>query len=236
VLGVEPGPGLRELHRQILAGDVPAVPHRAVLAAPAPVPRQLPADAIHFTGRAAELDQLDGALGTSLARTLLITAVTGTAGVGKTALAIRWAHQVAGRFPDGQLYVNLRPQKLFLDPRLDRTATMTLPTIPPSTSTATLPNTGQFPEWFVPNETSSLTVRQTSTIPAMFDIGAGAGDPHVHRVGDLCPAGGSGDLWSVGGRAGRLRPLRRPCRGRHRDRHHVPAGQGIRPGDHRPAR
>jgi hypothetical protein len=42
------------------------------------------------------------------------------------------------------------PQELFLDPRLDTDVTMTLPTIPPSTSTATLPNTGQFPEWFVP--------------------------------------------------------------------------------------
>jgi DNA-binding SARP family transcriptional activator len=79
-LGLEPGPELRELHRQILAGDVPAVPHRAVLAVPAPVPRQLPADASHFTGRAAELAQLDGALGRGQARALLIT---GTAGVGK---------------------------------------------------------------------------------------------------------------------------------------------------------
>jgi hypothetical protein len=82
------------------------------------------------------------------------------------------------------------PQKLFLDPRLDRTATLTLPTIPPSTAKATLPNTGQFPEWFVPNETSGLTVRQTSTIPAMFDIGAGAGDPDLASsapgAGPLC--------------------------------------------------
>jgi hypothetical protein len=83
------------------------------------------------------------------------------------------------------------PQKLFLDPRLDKTATMTLPTIPPSTSVATLPNTtAQFPYWFVPNETSSLTVRQTSTIPAMFDIGAGAGDPDLASsapgAGPLC--------------------------------------------------
>src|ERR1700689_2793556 len=61
------------------------------------------------------------------------------------------------------------PQELFLDPRLDTTTTMTLPTIPPSTSRAALPNTGQFPEWLVPNETSGFTVRQTSTIPAMFD-------------------------------------------------------------------
>ena len=107
-LGVEPGPGLRDLHRQILAGDVPAVPHRAVLAVAAPVPRQLPAEASHFTGRVAELGQLDSALGPGLARTLPVIAITGTAGVGKTSLAIHWAHQVADHFPDGQLYVNLR--------------------------------------------------------------------------------------------------------------------------------
>jgi tetratricopeptide (TPR) repeat protein/transcriptional regulator with XRE-family HTH domain len=76
--------------------------------APTPLLRQLPCDTSRFTGRAAELGQLDGALGTSLSRTPQITVITGTAGVGKTALAIHWAHQVAGRFPDGQLYVNLR--------------------------------------------------------------------------------------------------------------------------------
>jgi hypothetical protein len=83
------------------------------------------------------------------------------------------------------------PQELFLDPRLDTNATMVLPTIPPSTSHATLPNTtGQFPEWFVPNETSSFTVNQTSTIPAMFDIGAATGDPDLASsapgAGPLC--------------------------------------------------
>jgi Subtilase family/Peptidase inhibitor I9 len=82
------------------------------------------------------------------------------------------------------------PQKLFLDPRLDTTATMMLPTIPPTTSEATLPNTGQFPEWLVPNETSSLTVSQTSTIPAMFDVGTATGDPDLASsapgAGPLC--------------------------------------------------
>ena len=57
-LGVEPGPGLRELHRQILAGDVPTVPHRAVLAVPEAVPRQLPADASHFNRLAASAPRL----------------------------------------------------------------------------------------------------------------------------------------------------------------------------------
>jgi tetratricopeptide (TPR) repeat protein/transcriptional regulator with XRE-family HTH domain len=80
-------------------------------AAAARVPRQLPAAVADFTGRAAELAALtrilDEACGGSPG-TVVISAIGGTAGVGKTALALRWAHQVAGRFGDGQLYVNLR--------------------------------------------------------------------------------------------------------------------------------
>jgi tetratricopeptide (TPR) repeat protein/transcriptional regulator with XRE-family HTH domain len=75
------------------------------------VPRQLPAAAAHFTGRAAELAALTGLLdqaGAQAPGTVVISAIGGTAGVGKTALAVHWAHQVAGRFGDGQLYVNLR--------------------------------------------------------------------------------------------------------------------------------
>ncbi len=73
------------------------------------VPRQLPAAVNHFTGRAAELDALSGMLNDPCAaRTVLISALAGTAGVGKTALAVHWAHRVAARFGDGQLYVNLR--------------------------------------------------------------------------------------------------------------------------------
>jgi transcriptional regulator with XRE-family HTH domain/tetratricopeptide (TPR) repeat protein len=75
------------------------------------VPRQLPAAVAVFTGRAAELEKLtrmmeeatDDAPGT-----VVISAIAGTAGVGKTVLGLHWAHQVAGRFEDGQLYVNLR--------------------------------------------------------------------------------------------------------------------------------
>jgi tetratricopeptide (TPR) repeat protein/transcriptional regulator with XRE-family HTH domain len=73
------------------------------------VPRQLPAAVRQFVGREGELAALTGLLdsaGTTPA--VVISAVGGTAGVGKTALAVRWAHQVADRFPDGQLYVNLR--------------------------------------------------------------------------------------------------------------------------------
>ena len=73
------------------------------------VPRQLPAAVADFTGRAAELQVLTAALDQAGAPgTVVISAIGGTAGVGKTALALHWAHQVADRFPDGQLHVNLR--------------------------------------------------------------------------------------------------------------------------------
>jgi tetratricopeptide (TPR) repeat protein/transcriptional regulator with XRE-family HTH domain len=77
----------------------------------AAIPRQLPAAAADFTGRSAELAALTGMLdqaGAGAPGTVVISAIGGTAGVGKTALAVYWAHQVAGRFGDGQLYVNLR--------------------------------------------------------------------------------------------------------------------------------
>ncbi len=74
-------------------------------------PRQLPAAVADFTGRAAELRRLTQVLdaaGASRPGTVAISVIGGMAGVGKTALALHWAHQVAGQFPDGQLYVNLR--------------------------------------------------------------------------------------------------------------------------------
>ncbi len=112
-LGADPGPVLVELRRQILHGD-------PVLAEPVlgargrispgqndpPVPRQLPAAISAFTGRSAELADLD-CLASGPAP-VVISAVSGTAGVGKTSLAVHWAHKVACRFPDGQLYANLR--------------------------------------------------------------------------------------------------------------------------------
>ncbi|WP_188197731.1 ATP-binding protein [Nonomuraea sp. SYSU D8015] len=69
------------------------------------VPRQLPTDLPAFVGRARELAFADEARG---AGTVVITAIDGMGGVGKTALAVHWAHQVADQFPDGQLYVNLQ--------------------------------------------------------------------------------------------------------------------------------
>ncbi|WP_131742292.1 NB-ARC domain-containing protein [Actinomadura roseirufa] len=79
-------------------GTVPADP---------PPPRQLPGAVAGFVGRARELAELNARL-RDPGGAMTITPIVGTAGVGKTALAVRWAHQVCGRFPDGQLYVDLR--------------------------------------------------------------------------------------------------------------------------------
>ena len=73
------------------------------------VPRQLPTALRHFCGRHGELAELDRMLDEALAtEAMLVTAISGTAGIGKTTLAVYYAHRVAGWFPDGQLYVNLR--------------------------------------------------------------------------------------------------------------------------------
>jgi tetratricopeptide (TPR) repeat protein/transcriptional regulator with XRE-family HTH domain len=73
-------------------------------------PRQLPLAARHFTGRQAELAVMTD-LADQAARadgTVVIVVIDGTAGIGKTALAVHAAHRAADRFPDGQLYVDLR--------------------------------------------------------------------------------------------------------------------------------
>ena len=130
-LGVDPGPELRTLHGRILAGDpgllqapagrppdAPPPGPLADAAAPGPpgaghepmVPRQLPVAVRHFAGRADELKELARLAGEAggAGRAVVISAIQGTAGIGKTALAVHFAHQVAGRFGEGQLYVNLR--------------------------------------------------------------------------------------------------------------------------------
>jgi DNA-binding SARP family transcriptional activator len=114
-LGIDPGPGLRDLHQRMLSAD-PALavtgPARSGPGEPQRVaPRELPSAVPGFTGRLAELGALTGLLdgpGEHAPGAIVIAAIGGTAGVGKTALAVHWAHQAAARFPDGQLYMNLR--------------------------------------------------------------------------------------------------------------------------------
>ncbi|WBB61228.1 BTAD domain-containing putative transcriptional regulator [Streptomyces sp. WMMC500] len=124
-LGMEPGPRLRELEQAMLSDDPrlaaparePAAGATATAGARGRVAlRQAPADVAGFTGRDAELRRLDALLpggdgpshGGPGAAELVVCTIAGPAGVGKTALAVRWAHRVEDRFPDGQLYVNLR--------------------------------------------------------------------------------------------------------------------------------
>jgi tetratricopeptide (TPR) repeat protein/DNA-binding SARP family transcriptional activator len=116
-LGAEPGLELQSVHLAILKGERPAapkgegpVPGSVSRSAPLPLPAQLPPDVHGFTGRYDELDELDRLLikEGDQSTAVVISAVAGTAGVGKTALAVRWAHLVRDAFPDGQLYVDLR--------------------------------------------------------------------------------------------------------------------------------
>jgi DNA-binding SARP family transcriptional activator/tetratricopeptide (TPR) repeat protein len=142
-LGTEPGPALQRLHRMLLAGDPTVTATRAVAeepgrtgdaggpprpprqARPGVVPRQLPAAAA-FTGRQRQLAALDGQPALSGSgraadpgRGGAIAVIAGVAGVGKSALAVHWARRQAHRFPDGQLYLNLRgfdPRGEAMDP------------------------------------------------------------------------------------------------------------------------
>jgi hypothetical protein len=109
----QPGPDLPETAQATAGPPAARAPGPSGLSAM--VPRQLPA-VPDFAGRAQELTMLTGALATArpagataaASGTLTIWAVTGPAGVGKSTLAVHWAHQAADRFPDGQLYAHLR--------------------------------------------------------------------------------------------------------------------------------
>ncbi|MFC0526634.1 AfsR/SARP family transcriptional regulator [Phytohabitans kaempferiae] len=118
-LGIEPSAALQDLQTNILRQD-PTLdpPGQAVTvgrtASKATVPSQLPLAVRTFVGRDAELARLDAILTDTERKqpahpaAVVISALSVTAGIGKTALALHWAHRVTAQFPDGQLYVNLR--------------------------------------------------------------------------------------------------------------------------------
>lgn len=106
-LGLEPGPALRRLHSLILrsAPDLELEQNHQ----PAIVPKELPPAVTGFAGRTAQLAMLDRLVPVEgQAISAAVALITGSGGVGKTALALHWAHRMAGNFPDGQLFVDLR--------------------------------------------------------------------------------------------------------------------------------
>jgi DNA-binding SARP family transcriptional activator len=110
-LGTDPGPPLRQLHQRILTSDPHLTgPQSAPRPTAAPVPRQLPAPPPWFTGRERELSLISSALRDAKQEgsTVLISALAGTGGVGKTWLALHWAHRRLHEFPDGQMFVDLQ--------------------------------------------------------------------------------------------------------------------------------
>ncbi|AEB43267.1 SARP family transcriptional regulator [Micromonospora maris AB-18-032] len=118
--GAEPGPELRNLHVAILRGelDEPYAGNVGPVAAPVRhVPRQLPADIARFSGRHDDLAPLLKWLNPAgTADSAPVVSIYGAAGVGKSALAIHAAHRLAGRYPDGQLYIDLRGTSVDAEP------------------------------------------------------------------------------------------------------------------------
>lgn len=111
-LGIDPGPELRELYEKLLRDD-PALRNHPSRVEPGlgirrPVPAELPPAPAGFVGRRLEVSTLDAMREANEESSSLITVLTGTAGVGKSALALTWSHRVAEEFPDGQLYASLR--------------------------------------------------------------------------------------------------------------------------------
>ncbi|MFJ3581245.1 BTAD domain-containing putative transcriptional regulator [Streptomyces sp. NPDC090127] len=111
-LGIDPGVELTELHERILRQDRSLIHQSARPPSPAPaeppdVPYALPFDVRDFSGRDAELQWVCDAAGRALPRVPTVLALDGMGGSGKTALAVRAAHRLAERYPDGSLFIDL---------------------------------------------------------------------------------------------------------------------------------
>jgi DNA-binding SARP family transcriptional activator/tetratricopeptide (TPR) repeat protein len=104
-LGIEPGAELVDLHRRILNGDVTLLLPQAPRTLGRRAARCLPRDVADFAGRAEIVDRL---VATLRGERQEVIAIDGMAGTGKTSLAVRAAHAAAERYPDGQLYLDLR--------------------------------------------------------------------------------------------------------------------------------
>ncbi|HET9170920.1 MAG TPA: BTAD domain-containing putative transcriptional regulator [Actinospica sp.] len=119
-LGVEPGAAVRELHERILNADPELREGRVARPQSARrTPRQLPAAPGHFTGRSEELGALKALVehGDQPVGTVVICAIDGMGGIGKTALALHAAHLLADRYPDGQLFLDLHGYTKGMEPR-----------------------------------------------------------------------------------------------------------------------
>ncbi|USX48918.1 BTAD domain-containing putative transcriptional regulator [Lentzea sp. HUAS12] len=111
-LGLDPGRDLQRAHQQVLTAD-----NR---------PRarnDLPGDIADFAGRTEDLDEILAAVPSGC---VAITAIDGMAGIGKTTIAVRAAHRLAGRFPDAQLFVDLHSYTAGVEPRTPSDALMAL--------------------------------------------------------------------------------------------------------------
>ncbi len=108
-LGLDPGPSLQRTRQAILTGSESAVP-RYRLGVEPQVPHQLPADLRAFSGRESDLKALHALLPDAIDAdtSTPIASVEGMGGVGKTTLAVHFAHEIADRFPGGQVYLDLR--------------------------------------------------------------------------------------------------------------------------------
>jgi DNA-binding SARP family transcriptional activator/tetratricopeptide (TPR) repeat protein len=142
-LGIDPSRHLRELHASILTGEADTANYNPVPAVGNEAPAKgdidgsatldeshdrfyLPHDIGDFSGRETELSRLFAATRSNESSTLVISAIDGMGGVGKTTLAVHLAHRIAGQYPDGQYFIDLHGFSAGVDPVTPEHALATL--------------------------------------------------------------------------------------------------------------